>query len=143
MRVAVDDFGTGYSSLSYLSKLPVDVLKVDKSFVDRVTVDEQDASVTQAILAMSSAMHLTTVAEGIEDDEQAVWLASANCTIGQGFLWSRAGSDQRRDDAAARFALAAHGRRTTPLHPVDGQPASSAAELRVEQRTEAEDARAS
>ncbi|MGH8862854.1 MAG: EAL domain-containing protein, partial [Jatrophihabitantaceae bacterium] len=90
VRVAVDDFCTGYSSLSYLAKLPVDVLKVDRSFVERVTVDEQDASVTHAILAMSSAMHLTTVAEGIEEGEQAEWLASANCSIGQGFLWSKA-----------------------------------------------------
>jgi EAL domain-containing protein (putative c-di-GMP-specific phosphodiesterase class I) len=89
IRIAIDDFGTGYSSLAYLSHLPVDVLKVDKSFVDRITVDRQDASLTEAIIAMSRSMRLTTVAEGVEDDGQAAWLAGAQCTYGQGYLWSR------------------------------------------------------
>ncbi len=141
VRVAVDDFGTGYSSLSYLSKLPVDVLKVDKSFVDRVTLDEQDASVTHAILAMSSAMHLTTVAEGIEQSDQAVWLASANCTIGQGFLWSKAvpigDAVSLLRDSHWPGTVAA----PTPLHPVGD--VVSALEPRIEQGAENEDARAS
>ena len=140
VRVAVDDFGTGYSSLSYLSKLPVDVLKVDRSFVERVTVNEQDASVTQAILALSSAMHLTTVAEGIEDDGQANWLASANCAIGQGFLWSKPVPISDATALLTRSSWAAHAGHAA-LHTVD--PAPSAAELLVQQRTEAEDARAS
>ena len=146
VRVAVDDFGTGYSSLSYLSKLPVDVLKVDKSFVDRVTLDEQDASVTHAILAMSSAMHLTTVAEGIEQSDQAVWLASANCTIGQGFLWSRAvpigDAKTLLRDSHWPGTVAA----PTPLHPIDEVVpalASSAPQPRVEQGAQDENARAS
>ncbi len=142
VRVAVDDFGTGYSSLSYLSKLPVDVLKVDRSFVERVTLDEQDASVTHAILAMSSAMHLTTVAEGIEQTDQAEWLASANCAIGQGFLWSKAVpiSDAKsllRDSHWAGTVVA-----PTPLHPVDDAVASSP-EVPVAQGVEHQSARAS
>ena len=142
VRVAVDDFGTGYSSLSYLSKLPVDVLKVDRSFVERVTLDEQDASVTHAILAMSSAMHLTTVAEGIEQTDQAVWLASANCAIGQGFLWSKAVpiSDAKsllRDSHWAGTVAA-----PTPLHPVDDAVASSP-DVPVAQGVEHQSARAS
>ncbi|HEY8300411.1 MAG TPA: EAL domain-containing protein [Jatrophihabitans sp.] len=140
VRVAVDDFGTGYSSLSYLSKLPVDVLKVDRSFVERVTHDEQDASVTQAILTMSSAMRLTTVAEGIEDDGQANWLVSANCAIGQGFLWSK---PVPISDAAALLTRSSWAMNAghTGLRPVEA--ASSPAELLVPHRAEDEDARAS
>jgi diguanylate cyclase (GGDEF)-like protein/PAS domain S-box-containing protein len=89
VRVAIDDFGTGYSSLSYLSKLPVDMLKVDKSFVDQVCAGTHGASVTEAIIAMSRTMRLVTVAEGVELPEQAAWLEDASCTLGQGFLWSR------------------------------------------------------
>jgi EAL domain-containing protein (putative c-di-GMP-specific phosphodiesterase class I) len=88
-RVAIDDFGTGYSSLAYLTELPIDVLKIDKSFIDRVTSDEQGASVTEAIIAMSHTMNLSTVAEGVEVAEQAVWLRRAKCPIGQGYFWSR------------------------------------------------------
>jgi diguanylate cyclase (GGDEF)-like protein/PAS domain S-box-containing protein len=89
VRIAIDDFGTGYSSLSYLSRLPVDMLKVDKSFVDQVCAGTHGASVTEAIIAMSRTMRLVTVAEGVELPEQAAWLEEASCTLGQGFLWSR------------------------------------------------------
>ncbi len=89
IRIAIDDFGTGYSSLSYLRDLPVDVLKVDKAFIDRVTLDNQDAALTEAIISMSSRMNLTTVAEGVEDSGQAAWLTGVRCDYGQGFLWSR------------------------------------------------------
>jgi diguanylate cyclase (GGDEF)-like protein len=89
VRIAIDDFGTGYSSLSYLSQLPVDVLKVDKSFVDRITLNAQDANLARAIITMGTTMNFTTVAEGIERAEQARWLAAADCTYGQGYLWSR------------------------------------------------------
>ncbi len=89
VRVAIDDFGTGYSSLSYLSRLPVDMLKVDKSFVDEVCAGTHGSSVTEAIIAMSRTMRLVTVAEGVELPEQAAWLEHASCTLGQGFLWSR------------------------------------------------------
>jgi diguanylate cyclase (GGDEF)-like protein/PAS domain S-box-containing protein len=88
-RVAIDDFGTGYSSLAYLTELPVDVLKVDKSFIDRVALDDQGASLTEAIIAMSHTMNLTTVAEGVEVAEQAAWLRRVRCPIGQGYYWSR------------------------------------------------------
>ncbi|MCW2521932.1 MAG: putative diguanylate cyclase/phosphodiesterase with sensor, partial [Frankiales bacterium] len=97
VRIAIDDFGTGYSSLAYLSQLPLDILKVDKSFIDRVARDEQDASVARAILAMSASMNLTTVAEGVEDLDQADWLSGTECTYGQGYLWSKpVGLDEAR-----------------------------------------------
>ena len=89
VRVAIDDFGSGYNSLSYLSQLPVDMLKVDKSFVDHVCEDEHGAAVAEGIIAMSRTMNLNTVAEGVELPEQASWLRRANCSQGQGFLWSR------------------------------------------------------
>ena len=89
IRVAIDDFGTGYSSLSYLDQLPVDVLKVDKSFVDKVCAGTSDTSLVEAIIAMSHSMRLTTIAEGVEQPEQAAWLKHARCSLGQGYLWSR------------------------------------------------------
>ncbi|UQX87958.1 bifunctional diguanylate cyclase/phosphodiesterase [Jatrophihabitans telluris] len=89
IRIAIDDFGTGYSSLAYLSRLPLDVLKVDKSFVDRVMHDQNGASLTMAIIAMGRTMNMTTVAEGVEHVGQASWLAEADCAYGQGYLWSR------------------------------------------------------
>ncbi|MDE3204601.1 MAG: EAL domain-containing protein [Acidobacteriota bacterium] len=89
VRISIDDFGTGYSSLAYLRNLPVDILKVDKAFVDRLTTDSKDAALTSAILAMSSSLNLATVAEGVEDSSQAKWLSDARCQYGQGYLWSR------------------------------------------------------
>jgi EAL domain-containing protein (putative c-di-GMP-specific phosphodiesterase class I) len=89
VRVAIDDFGTGYCSLAYLSHLQVDILKIDKSFVDRVTVDRQDAAVTEAIITMGRSLNLQTIAEGVEYDAQADWLREAGCTSGQGYVWSR------------------------------------------------------
>jgi diguanylate cyclase (GGDEF)-like protein/PAS domain S-box-containing protein len=115
VRVAIDDFGTGYSSLSYLAQLPVDVLKVDKSFIDPVGESATDTSLLEAIIAMSHSMHLTTVAEGVESAEQAVWLQVARCSLGQGYLWSRP-----VELAAARQLLAAGAPRVTvPRHDDD------------------------
>ena len=89
VRIAIDDFGTGYSSLSYLSQLPVDILEVDKSFIDKVTTEEHARSATLAILDMSHTMRLQTVAEGVETAEQAQWLTEMKCGRAQGFLWPR------------------------------------------------------
>ncbi len=89
VRIAIDDFGTGYSSLSYLSRLPADVLKVDKSFVDGIADDEHQAAVTRTILEMGRSLEMSTVAEGVEHPEQAEWLRREGCTLGQGYLWSR------------------------------------------------------
>jgi diguanylate cyclase (GGDEF)-like protein/PAS domain S-box-containing protein len=89
VRIAIDDFGTGYSSLAYLSHLDVDILKIDKSFVDRVILDRQDASVTEAIIVIGRNLELQTIAEGVEDTGQAEWLLAAGCDLGQGFVWSR------------------------------------------------------
>ncbi|MCW2540439.1 MAG: hypothetical protein JWN95_2164 [Frankiales bacterium] len=118
IRIAIDDFGTGYSSLQYLSNLPVDVLKVDKSFVDKVTHGPQDASLTVAIIAMSHSMNLTTVAEGVEDAEQASWLTEANCTYGQGYLWSKPVPLERAHELLTTIALPRSVRERAPADPV-------------------------
>lgn len=89
VRVAVDDFGTGYSSLSYLHMLPVDILKVDKSFVDRIDSGGQDAAVAEAIIRMSRTLQLQVVAEGVETQGQAAVLRGLDCDLMQGFLYSR------------------------------------------------------
>jgi EAL domain-containing protein (putative c-di-GMP-specific phosphodiesterase class I) len=87
VRIAIDDFGTGYSSLSYLRAFPVDVLKIDKSFIEHVAVDLEGACFVQAILHLAQVLRVTTVAEGIEDAEQARCLAELGCDLAQGFLF--------------------------------------------------------
>lgn len=89
VRIAIDDFGTGYCSLSYLRKFPVDVVKIDRQFVDEVDGDEQGASLARMILQMTSSLGVTSVAEGIERPEQITALQRFGCDIGQGFLLSR------------------------------------------------------
>ena len=89
VRLAVDDFGTGYSSLSYLRRFPIDVLKVDKSFVDGLGLEGEATALVRAILEMARSMNMTTVAEGIEVGHQLDELAALGCDLGQGFLLSR------------------------------------------------------
>jgi diguanylate cyclase (GGDEF)-like protein/PAS domain S-box-containing protein len=87
VSLAIDDFGTGYSSLAYLRRFPVDILKIDKSFVDNVA--HQGSPLAKAIVNMGASLHMTTVAEGIEADDQAAALRELGCDIGQGFLYAR------------------------------------------------------
>jgi diguanylate cyclase (GGDEF)-like protein len=88
VRLAVDDFGTGYSSLAYLKRLPVDSLKIDRSFIDGLPSDPHDRSITEAIVTLGNSLGLTIVAEGVETVEQWIALDELGCTVGQGFLWS-------------------------------------------------------
>lgn len=85
---ALDDFGTGFSSLSYLRQLPLQCLKIDQSFIHSMLQDPHSEKLTQAILAMGSALQLTMVAEGIETREQMNWLLAHGCHVGQGFFFS-------------------------------------------------------
>jgi len=89
IHVAIDDFGTGYSSLHYLTRLPVDILKIDRSFVAELNGTPEGSGITEAILRLSQVLHLTTVAEGIETAEQAAELQLLGCGIGQGYLFAR------------------------------------------------------
>ena len=89
MLVAIDDFGTGYSSMSYLKHLPVDVLKIDKSFVDEVVTDKESGLIVQAIITLAHTLGKTVVAEGIEKADQLAFLQQAECDIIQGYFFSR------------------------------------------------------
>jgi predicted signal transduction protein with EAL and GGDEF domain len=89
VMLAVDDFGTGYSSLSYLQRFPVDVLKIDKSFVDRVAADGRDPVLTRAIAALGGALGLRVVAEGVERAAQPGALRALGCGYGQGYHYAR------------------------------------------------------
>jgi len=89
ISVTIDDFGTGYSSLSYLKRLPINSLKVDKSFITDIPQDKDDMEITAAIIAMAHKLNLDVVAEGIETDEQWSFLKKNSCDVGQGFLFSK------------------------------------------------------
>jgi diguanylate cyclase (GGDEF)-like protein len=87
--LAMDDFGTGYSNLAYLQKLPIDVLKIDRSFVSGMLADRDKVAIVRAILSLAQALGMKTTAEGIETNELAQTLAALGCNYGQGFLYSR------------------------------------------------------
>ena len=89
VRVALDDFGTGYSSLGYLSQLPIDCLKIDRSFIASLQSDPAAQGITHAVLAMARSLQLRTVGEGIENKEQLAFLRDNGCDEGQGFLFSK------------------------------------------------------
>ncbi|TQS40917.1 putative bifunctional diguanylate cyclase/phosphodiesterase [Cryptosporangium phraense] len=91
VRIAVDDFGTGYSSLSRLDRLPVDILKIDRAFVNALRPDTAVAPVITAIVALAQALGMSTVAEGIEEPYQAAALIAHGCSAGQGWLYGRPG----------------------------------------------------
>jgi diguanylate cyclase (GGDEF)-like protein/PAS domain S-box-containing protein len=88
VRLAVDDFGTGYSSLNYIRRLPIDVLKVDKSFVDGISDGGEESALTAAIIDLAGILHLRPVAEGIERAEQLEQLRALDCELGQGYYFT-------------------------------------------------------
>ena len=87
--VAMDDFGTGYSSLSSLRRLPISTVKIDKAFVDGIATDAVQYALVEGIVRLAGELGLTTVAEGVETEEQHERLRAAGCQCGQGYLYSR------------------------------------------------------
>ena len=122
VRLAIDDFGVGYSSLSYLQRFPIDVLKIDKSFVDGVHDCESDQALARTIVALGRTLSLCTVAEGIEHAPQRESLRTLGCTLGQGYFFAR----PMRPERLGRLLLADVGLRIsdadphTQCDPVDG-----------------------
>ena len=88
-KIAIDDFGTGYSSLSRLNHLPVDILKIDRSFVAHVDTDTDNANMVRAMIDLAGNLGMTALAEGIETEEERAFLLERGCPLGQGFLFSR------------------------------------------------------
>jgi EAL domain-containing protein (putative c-di-GMP-specific phosphodiesterase class I) len=89
VAVSVDDFGTGYSSLSYLKKLPLDILKIDQSFIHQLDENPDDAAIAIAIISMGQSLNLRTIAEGVESPEDFAFLKAHGCDEVQGFYFSR------------------------------------------------------
>ncbi|MBR9904903.1 MAG: EAL domain-containing protein, partial [Gammaproteobacteria bacterium] len=89
ISVAIDDFGTGFSSLSYLRHLPVDKVKIDRSFINNIANNSKDAAIVQGIIALAHHLDLTVVAEGVETPQQQQQLMALKCDVFQGYLFAR------------------------------------------------------
>ncbi len=92
VRLAIDDFGMGYSSLSYLHRFPIDILKIDRAFVSRLTEQDGGPELARAVVMLGTTLGLETIAEGIENEEQVARLLDLGCIAGQGFLFARSAS---------------------------------------------------
>ena len=88
IRIAVDDFGTGYSSLAYLQRFPIDILKIDKSFVDGIDAGAEEAALPHAIIRLAQTLHLSAIAEGVDRESQQLRLHELGCVLAQGYLFS-------------------------------------------------------
>ena len=115
VRLAIDDFGMGYSSLSYLHRFPIDILKIDRAFVSRLTEQDGGPELARAVVMLGTTLGLETVAEGIENENQVATLLDLGCVAGQGFLF--AGSSSL--DVVATDTV--HG---TPRQPAGGERAA-------------------
>lgn len=105
IRIALDDFGTGYASLSHLKQFPVDIIKIDRSFVADIRNDDQHSAIAEAVIALGRNLGIEVVAEGIETRAQAKWLVDVGCRFGQGFLFSPAVPAEELDALPPAFPL--------------------------------------
>ncbi|MWV15352.1 EAL domain-containing protein [Pseudomonas sp. L-22-4S-12] len=103
LTLAMDDFGTGYSSLSYLKKFPIDVIKIDRSFIKDIPDNQDDMEITAAVIAMAHNLRLKVVAEGVETAAQLAFLRRQHCDVGQGFLFDRPIPGRELIDSLRRY----------------------------------------
>ena len=125
LKISLDDFGTGYSSLAYLTRIPLDVLKLDRSLVRNLATDPDSRQVLRAVSSLAHGLGLSMVAEGIDDQEQVPYLLEAGCQVGQGFLYSQA-------VPAADFAQKLPGGSTAPATSQPSKGRTSATRTRDE-----------
>jgi diguanylate cyclase (GGDEF)-like protein len=112
IKIAIDDFGTGYSSLSYLKKFPIDSLKIDKSFIGDITSDSGNEEIVKTIIAMARNMKLNVIAEGVETQQQLLFLKEHKCNEAQGYIFSKPLSVQQFDMMFTGLQQAAAGKLT-------------------------------
>jgi diguanylate cyclase (GGDEF)-like protein/PAS domain S-box-containing protein len=118
LHLAVDDFGTGYSSLAYLERLPVEALKIDRSFTDGVGTRKDSTAIVRAVVGLARALQLSTVAEGIETRQQFQRLRAMGCEVGQGYLFGPPRPPEAfGDDPRASFRRSHRPARASALHP--------------------------
>lgn len=110
IKLAIDDFGTGYSSLAYLRRFPVDIVKIDRAFIIDLEGDSADATLVAAIVAMSDALGVTSIAEGVESDVQARHLLELGCSVAQGYFYSRPVPAAAAPETIARLGARARSR---------------------------------
>jgi EAL domain-containing protein (putative c-di-GMP-specific phosphodiesterase class I) len=104
LRVALDDFGTGFASLTHLLSVPVDIIKIDKSFVDRLTAGDPSMAIVEGLIQIARRLGIRVIAEGIEREDQAAVLRQFGCTLGQGFMFSPAMPREIAYQLLARFS---------------------------------------
>ncbi len=111
LRIALDDFGTGFASLTHLYTVPVDAIKIDKSFVDRLAYGDKGAVIVEGLIGIARKLGIRVIAEGVETERQAAQLVAFGCKLGQGFLFSKA---VHRDEATAMLLHLAQKPRDVP-----------------------------
>jgi diguanylate cyclase (GGDEF)-like protein/PAS domain S-box-containing protein len=111
VQIAIDDFGTGHSSLSYLSRLPIDVVKIDQSFIQDLTTDPNDAAIARSIIVMAHNLKLRVIAEGVETEEQLAFLKKRRCDEMQGYLFSKPAPAEAFEEMLRQGGRTARARR--------------------------------